>query len=125
MTTKVHGTSYAGEHLTGGLDYFLIQSILDFTPDANKDPTDASQILLDLIVSTINTKAQPVIQGAVVTTTGADVTIFVGGSGTGTIYSMQIAVEHVQTWTAATLQAAIIATGSFTTSNMLVTAKTF
>jgi hypothetical protein len=86
----------AGEHLTGNLDFFTVETATDLTAAAN----------LNKMVETISLNGQPVIMGAV--------------TGTGP-YTLKFANEHTAAWTAASLDAALEAAGF---ANCVVTAAT-
>lgn len=104
MTQKVHGVSFPGQHLTGGLNYYTVRTVLDIRPSADKDLNDAAQKRLNKLVETISLRAQPVIMGKVVESVEAkaditDLPAVAGMSGTDvTVYTLKFAIEHNLAW---------------------------
>jgi hypothetical protein len=93
MVTKVHGTSFPGEHLTGNMDFFTVDTLVDIRPSAEGNPAATSQIALDRLVEVISTRAQPILLGGIVVNTGANpgnVPAYVSGN----TYTVKFAVEH-------------------------------
>ncbi|MNK29864.1 hypothetical protein D3C87_482670 [compost metagenome] len=97
MTEKVNGTSFAGQFLTGGLNFYKVRTTLDIR--ATGVVGDASQKRLDKLVETISTRAQPVIMSAVTTTTETAPADLPGaGAGAVTVYTLSFAIEHNMAW---------------------------
>ncbi len=104
MTQKVHGVSFPGQHLSGGLNYYTVRTTLDIRPSADKDLNDAAQKRLNKLVETISLRAQPVIMGRVVESVEAkadviDLPAVSALPGTDvTIYVLKFAIEHNFAW---------------------------
>lgn len=94
MTEKVNGTSFAGQFLTGGLNFYKVRTTLDIR--ATGVIGDASQKRLDKLVETISTRAQPVILSAVTSAVEAAPTDLVGTNVT--VYTLSFAIEHNMAW---------------------------
>jgi len=102
---KINGTVFADQSLTGGLNYFTVRTTLDITADGVV--SDANQTRLDKLVETISTRAQPVIIGAVTTTSEAapvaDLPVSASQAGSVTVYNFRFAIEHNLAWDAEAL----------------------
>lgn len=104
MTQKVNGVSFPGQHLTGGLNYYTVRTLLDIRPSADKDINDAAQKRLNKLVETISLRAQPVIMGKVVESVEAkaDITdlpaVAALPDGNVTVYVLKFAIEHNLAW---------------------------
>lgn len=98
MTEKVNGMVAAGQHLTGGLNFYKVRTTLDIR--ATGVISDESQKRLDKLVETISTRAQPVIMSAVVaaTATADDLAAIPGASSGDTVYTLSFAIEHNMAW---------------------------
>ncbi len=96
MTEKVNGTSFAGQFLTGGLNFYKVRTTLDIR--ATGVLSDASQKRLDKLVETISTRAQPVILSAVTESTETDPADLPSASGSVTVYTLSFAIEHNMAW---------------------------
>lgn len=98
MTEKVHGAAFAGQALTGGLNFYSVRTTLDIK--ATGVLSDESQKRLDKLVETISLRAQPVIMSAIVEsaeTDPADIPAAIG-EGEVTVYTLRFAVEHNKVW---------------------------
>lgn len=78
MPNKVNGKVFAGEFLSGNLQFYSITTAVDISGAA-----PASQAALDKLVEVISLNGQPVILGA--------------PTGTGP-YVLHFAVEHTNAW---------------------------
>ena len=111
---KINGPALPGQHITGSLNYYTFRTLLNITPDgmvadvvagtgAAGVPsyvTDPTQSLFDAVVRAISLRAQPVIVGAVFTTTEtnpADLPA-ANGQGASTVYNMHVMIDHDQAW---------------------------
>lgn len=94
MTEKVNGTSFAGQFLTGGLNFYKVRTTLNILPTGKV--SDESQKRLDKLVETISTRAQPVILSAVTSAVEAAPTDLVGTNVT--VYTLSFAIEHNMAW---------------------------
>lgn len=93
---KVHGKVFAGEFLTGNLQFYSIATATDIT---GASPT--SQKALDKVVEVISLNGQPVIMGA---------PVLDGGD-----YVFKFAIEHVGAWGSnSVLEAALLAHAGIT-----------
>lgn len=90
MVQKVHGAVAAGEKLGRNLQFFEIATDVDI-----RTGNAVTQANLDKLVEVISLNGQPVILGAPTEDSGT--------------YTMKFATEHYGAWTAATLEAAIVA----------------
>lgn len=98
MTEKVNGASFAGQALTGGLNFYKIVTNLDI--QATGVLSDESQKRLDKLVETISLRAQPIIMSkvAVSVATADDVAILPGAAVGDDIYTLRFAIEHNKAW---------------------------
>lgn len=98
MTDKVNGTSFAGQFLTGGLNFYKVRTTLDIR--ATGVISDASQKRLDKLVETISLRAQPVIMSQVTSAvaTADDLAAIPGAVSGNTIYVLSFAIEHNMAW---------------------------
>lgn len=96
MTEKVNGVVAAGQHLTGGLNFYKIRTTLDIR--ATGVISDESQKRLDKVVETISTRAQPVIMSAVTTSVETNPADLPGATGSVNVYTLSFAIEHNQAW---------------------------
>lgn len=95
MTQKVNGISKAGQHLTGGLNFYKVRTTLDIRSGAI---SDASQKRLDKLVEAISLRAQPVIMSAVAVSTESNPSDIPSASGSVTVYTLSFAIEHNMAW---------------------------
>lgn len=99
MASKVNGTTVSAESLSGDLDFFTVQTLVQIS--STGAITDAPQIRFDKLVEKIQLRAQPVVLSAVATRTAA-ASEFLGTnltSGGETVYYFKFAVEHSDVWT--------------------------
>lgn len=96
MTEKVNGTSFAGQFLTGGLNFYKVRTVLDIRPTGVI--SDASQKRLDKLVEAISTRAQPVILSAVTSASETSPADLPGATGAQTVYTLSFAIEHNMAW---------------------------
>jgi hypothetical protein len=90
---KVNGKAFAGEFLTGNLQFYSVSTAVDIS-----GASALSQAALDKLVEVISLNGQPVIMGAPVRA--------------GSVYTLKFAVEHTGSWGSdAALVAAIKAHG--------------
>ena len=94
MTEKVNGMVAAGQHLTGGLNFYKVRTTLDIS--ATGVISDESQKRLDKLVEAISLRAQPVIMSAVTVATEAAPTDLVGTNVP--VYTLSFAIEHNKAW---------------------------
>lgn len=117
MVDKVNGVSFPGQHLTGGLNYYTVRTLLDIRPtvsgeigadgvfdQSTADISNAAQQRLDKLVEVISTRAQPVIMGRVRVSTEAkaditDLPAVAALPGPNVdVYVFKFAIEHNQAW---------------------------
>jgi hypothetical protein len=99
MVEKVHGHVFAGEKLTGNMDFFTVRTLVDIRVTGN--PANASQHSLDKLVETINLRAQPVILSDVTVTSETGPIADLPAAGTGatvSVYTFKFAIEHTRAW---------------------------
>lgn len=68
-TNQVHGTGFPGEHLTGTLDFWTVNTTVNILNDTSGNPLSNNQRALDALIQTFSMNTQPVIMGAVTTST--------------------------------------------------------
>lgn len=98
---KIHGNSFEGQALTGGLDIYTISTTLDINPvgvevdagtfDPDYFPLNGGTLngaqRFNKLIQLISTRAQPVIIGGVLST-----------GGTTPTYSFTFYIEHTDAW---------------------------
>lgn len=96
---KVNGHAFAGEHLTGNIQFYSITTGVDIT-----GTTPASAAALDKLVEVISLNGQPIIMGAPV--------------ASGSNFVLKYAIEHTAAWAnSATLVASIQANAPMFTAD--------
>lgn len=98
MTTKVNGVATSAESLTGNLDFFTVQTLVEIKSDGTI--TEDAQKRFDKLVETINLRGQPVVLSGVGTRI-AEAGEFLGTNATAggeTVYFFKFAVEHSGLW---------------------------